>query len=242
MSIDVVIPYSAKDNYTIESCLNSLVHVRDRGNVYILADHNPQCRSNINYKWIDEHIFPFKKNDIIRINSAIPASRAGWYFQQLLKLYSFIIPNISDKFLVLDSDVIFLRDVNFIDQGKLLYNYSSEFTPDYFECMNILNPFFERSVNKSGICHHMVFEKEILAEIFNLIKRGGEEVYETIIRSVKNWHHGFSEYELYFHYIFKKYPNNYIIRYLEYADVDDYKNIDKANYHYIANHEWRRHN
>lgn len=113
--------------------------------------------------------------------------------------------------------------------------------PQYFECMYRLNNFFIKSANISGICHHMIFEKKILDEIFNLIKQPDEEVYETIIKAVTPSSSGFSEYELYFNYIFKKYPELYTIRHLNYDDVTDYKLfLQNNNYDYIANHAWKR--
>jgi hypothetical protein len=237
MKHDVVIPYCKKDEYTIYKCIDSISKINNVNNIYVISLDKFVYKDVI---WVDEKIFPFTKEDITRINPSIPRDRAGWYFQQLLKMYSFIIPNIMESFLMLDSDVIFLKNVDFYGDGKFKYNYSSEYTPDYFDCMSRLNTFFEKIVNMSGICHHMIFEKSILDEIFKLIKKEGEEVYETIIKAVQQWHHGFSEYELYFNYIFKKYPNRYTIRQLKYADVDDYKSHLSADFDYIANHEWKR--
>ena len=240
MKIDIVIPYSSKDDYTIKSCINSLSKLKERGNVFIISKEDPNVRTNIEYSWINEDDFHFTKESIINANNIVPEKRSGWYFQQFLKLYCCAQEQISDTFLVLDSDVIFLKEVSFVKDGKLAYNYSSEYTPDYFNCMSKLNSYFERSVTKSGICHHMIFEKKILDEIFSLIQTSNEEIYETIMKAVDNWHHGFSEYELYFHYIFKKYPKEYALRYLRYADVDDYKIGSYSDYDYIANHEWKR--
>jgi len=238
MKFDVVIPYCEKDEYTIYSCIDSLKNISEINNIYVVSSKEFTYK---NIRWVNEDIFPFKKGDITRLNSSILLERAGWYYQQLIKLHSFLIPNIADSFLILDSDVIFLRDVNFFENNKFKYNYSHEYTLPYFECMYRLNNFFTKSTDISGICHHMIFEKKILDEIFDLIKQPGEEVYETIIKAVTHKEIGFSEYELYFNYIFKKYPEFYTIRHLNYADVTDYKlYLQNNNYDYIANHAWRR--
>ena len=237
IDIDVVIPYHKKDEYTIYKCLDSLHNIKNINNVYIISAKEFIYK---NVKWIDEKIFPFTKDEISNINPIIPKDRSGWYYQQLLKFYIFNVPEISSNVLVLDSDVIFLKEVSFFEQGKPCYNFSSEYTPVYFENMKKLNPYFEKSVNRSGICHHMLFQKNIMHEIFNLIKKDNEEVYETILKSINDWHNGFSEYEIYFNYIFKKYPKDVILRKLEYADVGDYKQYLNSGYHYIANHAWKR--
>ena len=237
INIDVVIPYHEKDEYTIYKCLDSLHNIKNINNVYIISKKEFVYKD---VKWIDEKIFPFTKDEISNINPIIPKDRSGWYYQQLLKFYIFNVPGISNNVLLLDSDVIFLKEVSFFEQGKPCYNFSNEYTPVYFENMKKLNPYFEKSVNHSGICHHMLFQKDIMHEIFNLIKKDNEEVYETILKSINDWHNGFSEYEIYFNYIFKKYPNDVILRKLEYADVDDYKQYLNSGYHYIANHAYRR--
>lgn len=237
MKHDIVIPYCKKDEYTIYDCIDSLTFVENANNIYVISADRFVYKNVI---WVDERIFPFTKDRIMFINPIIPTQRVGWYYQQLLKLYSFLIPGITDSFLILDSDVIFLNPVDFYDGEKYKYNYSQEYTHDYFICMERLNPFFEKSMSVSGICHHMIFEKKILNEIFDIIKQEGEEVYETIIKAVRQWHHGFSEYELYFNYIFKKYPDNYSIRYLKYLDVGDYRSIPYNDLDYVANHEWQR--
>ena len=42
-------------------------------------------------------------------------NRNGWYLQQLIKLYSgYFIPYILDHYLVIDSDVYFLKEIEFI--------------------------------------------------------------------------------------------------------------------------------
>jgi hypothetical protein len=238
MKHDIVIPLHSKDSYTIQECIESCGKYVNKNKIYIISSDR---FNHPDITWIDESIFPFSKNHITQINPIIPEHRAGWYYQQLLKLYSQIIPNLTETFLVLDSDVIFLKPVSFIVDGTPLYSYSNEYTPDYFECMNSLNSYFERSVNVSGICHHMMFEKNILKEVFELIKEPKKEVWETIINKVKNWHHGFSEYELYFHYIHKKYPSKYKIRKLSYEDVHDFKNyLNNKRLDYVANHAWKR--
>jgi hypothetical protein len=234
---DVVIPFHSKDEYTIYDCINSCKNIKDLNKIFIVSKQ-PIERSDVT--WISEDIFPFKLEDIVRINNTIPEHRAGWYYQQLIKLYSFLISDITSTFLVLDSDVIFLKPVDFFEQNLPLYSYSDEYTPDYFECMKNLNPFFERSVNVSGICHHMMFETNILNEIFSLISNK-DTAWRTIIENVKNWHHGFSEYELYFHYIHKAYPKKYKIRKLIYEDVYSIESpsVD-VNTNFIVCHEWRR--
>ena len=51
-------------------------------------------------------------------------TRNGWYLQQLLKLYAGLtIPNILENYLVVDSDVFFLKPIHFYEDGKFIYTY-----------------------------------------------------------------------------------------------------------------------
>ena len=62
---------------------------------------------------IFEKIFPFSLDTVAKIHGK--RDRNGWYLQQLLKLYAGkIIPNILDKYLVIDSDTFFLKPTKII--------------------------------------------------------------------------------------------------------------------------------
>ena len=122
-------------------------------------------------------------------------SRFGWYFQQLIKLYAYkIIDGLLDKYLVLDSDVIFIKPTNFFtvlseesetinatengylsqpeESLKILTNFSFsyEYHYQYFIHMKKLHPTLKKVKEISGICDHMMFEKKYLDEMFQLIE------------------------------------------------------------------------
>ena len=60
-------------------------------------------------------------------------NRNGWYLQQLFKLYAgIIIPDILDKYLVIDSIHFFIKPVKFIENNICLYNYGFEYNFPYF--------------------------------------------------------------------------------------------------------------
>jgi hypothetical protein len=240
MHFDIIIPYHKKDEPVIHKCVQSCKYLPGGRNVYVVSEHDFKIDGATT---ILEKEFPFTKQQLLACNPTIPENRIGWYFQQFIKLYSFTIPEITDTYLVLDSDVVFLNSTNLLENNLPVYNYSSEYTDEYFQCMKRLNNYFERSVNKSGICHFMMFEKNIILEIFDLIKNDNQEIYDTILKAVRNWHHGFSEYELYFHYIFKKYPKTYNLKQYKYLEIDNLDNIQKyknTDINYIAYHSWKR--
>ena len=132
-------------------------------NIYIIS-YNPNISVD-NCIIINENIFPFTINDVIKYHGK--NERNGWYLQQILKLYAgFIIPNILDKYLVIDCDTFFIQPTIFSINNKCLYNIGNEYHIPYFIHMNKLHPLLKKN-NKyiSGICHHMIFDKKIFKKI-----------------------------------------------------------------------------
>ena len=72
-----------------------------------------------------------------------------------------IIPEILDTCLVIDADTFFLKPTVFIKNNKCLYNFGTEYHKPYFTHMLKLDKeLIKIYENKSGICHHMIFEKK----------------------------------------------------------------------------------
>ena len=185
---------------------------------------------------ISEKTFPFSLDTVAIYHGK--RKRNGWYLQQLLKLYTgVIIPNILDKYLVIDADTYFLNPVTFYENGKGLYNYGTEYHKPYFIHMEKLHPELKKiDNNKSGICHHMFFETKYINELFNMVesKHNNEKFYDIFLKNVIDHDgSGASEYEIYFNYMLYKHPNNIKIRKLNW---DNSKDFNHSNYHYISCH------
>jgi hypothetical protein len=244
---DIVIPVGPNDKEVIESQIistrNNIIGYR---NIYLVSYDSklflPGCIT------IDERIFPFSIKDTQKY--IIPA-RAGWYLQQLLKLYSgFVIEDILDRYLVIDSDTYFLKKTNFIYNNKCLYNFEKNVMAIhkyYFFHMKKLHPSFGISFNingeyRSGICHHMLFEKKYLKEIFDMVKSVHNKEFWVVFlqKVISRVDHGSdaSEYEIYFHYMVKNHPNEILIRPLNWVNVSSMKNIE--SYDYVSYHHYMR--
>jgi len=193
---------------------------------------------------IDDNIFPFNLNNVAEYHPK--NSRNGWYLQQLLKLYAgFVIPNILDKYLVVDADTIFLKPTKFIENNKSTYCYGSEYNYPYFEHMSNLHETFNKVSNKSGICHHMMFETKYVKEIIDLVEtKHNKEFWKIfLIFSATNYKlSGASEYEIYFNYMLMYHPDSIIIRDLNWKNVDSLEDLknNKNNFDYISYHWYNR--
>jgi hypothetical protein len=189
---------------------------------------------------IDESIYPFKWNDIVGIIGE--DGRIGWYFQQLLKLYSSsVIPDILPRYLVIDADVVFLKPTTFVENGKMLFNVGNEYHTPYFEHMSRLHPTLKKYIQQSGICHTMLFDRYYIEQLFEMVEsfHQGKKFWEIFLEKVTEPKtSGASEYEIYF---------NYMIRYN--SDIIQIRNLKWSNTHtlildndlnYVAIHHYNR--
>jgi hypothetical protein len=197
---------------------------------------------------IDENSFPFSMDTVRNIIGDVSINgfcKNGWYLQQLLKLYSLItIPGILERCLILDCDTFFLKPTIFIKNNKCLYNYGTEYVGSYFEHMYRMDNNLTKVYNtKSGICHHMMFEKKYIIELINKIEANhNDKFYNIFLKMVSFLYAGASEYEIYFNYIFKNYSDRVEIRELKWANsgsLDDIY-VNNANYDYISYHYYMR--
>jgi hypothetical protein len=266
--IDVVIPCHPKDAANLERAIAGVQkYVVGVRRVMVVSSEKITDKA----EWINEKIFPFSKESIaleIFRDPKIatyqvhkPQSRIGWIYQQFLKLYAaFCIPDISSNILIVDSDVVFLNPVDFLchdktgfSEGAGLYGVGTEYNPPYFEHAARLLPGLKKLYPEySGIVHHMLFQKPVLIDLFNLIRREHQvEPWVAIARAVpvQNGEASFSclsEYEIYFNFVFAR-TDQVKIRHLKWDNKvlnwntvsnNDLNNYKKEGYHYVALHIW----
>lgn len=252
--IDVVIPVCQKDIRTLDYVIDGIKKYGiDVRRVIVVSDKKYTDKA----EWFDENLYPFSKNDIAkRINTLLPSNhsykgeRNGWIYQQFLKLYApFIIPGIANNVLVLDADTIFLNTVAFIDQdGYALYNVGTEYHKPYFEHASKL--LRDKQIKKmfylySGICHHMLFQKPVLEDLFTEIRKTHNmEPWQALISCINPDHLArscMSEYEIYFNFVFS---HNYKAKIRKLAwknctlSLDKIKKCQECGFHYISCHSY----
>lgn len=229
---DIVIPVGPNDISVIQDQIKyTRTNVIGYRNIYLVS-YNPSLQID-GCITIDENIFPFNLKTVS--DEHAPQKRNGWYLQQLLKLYSgIVIPDIMNKYLVIDSDTFFLKPTTFIQDMKSLYNYGHEFHAPYFQHMLRLHPSFGKMIEHSGICHHMLFETNYVKEIIALVEEfHNKKFYNVFLAEVSTSeipHSGASEYELYFNYILAKHRNSISIRPLKWKNVNTLNNFGDNEY------------
>ena len=194
---------------------------------------------------MSNNIFPFNFEIVANIVQPNPRSRAGWYLQQLIKLYAgFYIPDILDHYLVIDSDVFFLREIEFMDKDNIpYYALGEEYHIPYFNHMLHLHPSLTKQINQSAICHHMMFNRNYISELFQLVENTHNEIFwKVFLQKVteKTYNSsGTSEYEMYLNYMLQYYPDKIKIRELSWRNIYNWSDI-KFSYDFVAFHHYVR--
>lgn len=252
MIFDIVIPLGPKEINNINTQISYIKqNVTGYNKIYIISyDSTIKIDDCI---IVDENLFfifkEFISNYFKQYNGK--NNRNGWYLQQLLKLYAGLyIPDILDNYLVIDADVFFLRKTSFFHNDKPLYSFGDEHHIPYFEHMKRLDDCFDKYESRSGICHHMMYNKNYINEIFSIVEsKHNKPFWQSFIECVEEHkkHHilfyesGASEYELYFNYITKHHKEDIIIRELKWCNVSKNSLADtyiNSEYDYISICHW----
>lgn len=149
--------------------------------------------------------------------------RAGWYFQQFLKMsYAMICDN--RHYLIWDADTVPAKKlVFFSSDGRILFNRKEEHHTPYFETIkNIFLgevTFHDNDNYPSFISEGMMIDVDVMTQMIRTIEcNAGDSVsfWEYIIASIKDdiSGSGFSEFETYGNYLLQYYPEKYKLRYL----------------------------
>lgn len=103
-----------------------------------------------------------------------------------------------------------------------------------------LHPSFTKQIaDKSGICHHMIFETKYVSEIFNIVSNyhNSKPFWTVFLENVHPntyMHSGASEYELYFNFVVANHKEDILIRHLNWINTSN--NNICADYDYISVH------
>jgi len=236
---DIVIPVGPNDRTVIEEQIKyTQKNIIGYRNIYLIC-YDPSIIID-GCITINENIFPFNIETVQKYHGKL--KKNGWYLQQLLKLYSGkIIPDILDKYLVIDSDTFFLKPTTFVENNKCLYNYGTEYHKPYFHHMEKLDKDLTKiDKNKSGICHHMIFETKYIDELISGMEKNHNDLFYNIFLKTVTYKKGpgASEYEIYFNYMLKYNPDKIQIRKLNWKNTN--KLETNSNFDYISYHWYMR--
>lgn len=252
MKIDVLIPVHSKDFYSLNLCLDGIQNnILNLNRIFIVSNKNPNIEgvtyiSEERYsKYID-----YKKivDNFDNYNPSL-TYRSGWIYQQFLKLLSAkVIPELTDSYLVVDSDTIFLRPISF-DSQKFYYCKANEYHVPYENSIKkILG--VEETIGFSTICHHMFFNKKILNEMVETIEKNFnfDSFFDCILNCIDyNEMSSISEWDLYSNYTMFNHLNICENRQLIWNDISyvpDKEDLNKLRdtFDFVSCHSYLRKN
>jgi len=237
---DIVIPVGPNDIDLTSKVIDCIKHnIFEHRNIYVIS-YDPNI-SLSNCIIINENIFPFNIKTLGEYTNHSP--RTGWYLQQLLKLYAgFYIPGILSNYLVIDSDTFFINPTYFFEDGLPLYNIGKQFHKPYFDHMEKLHPSLKKQNDFSGICHHMLFQRNIILDLFELVEKYTGDVFWRSFMKYLDPENinaaGASEYEIYFNFLLIYHSDKMKIRELKWLDVFQLCYHPELNY--ISWHHYKR--
>ncbi len=235
MSVDVIIPLGPKDEDIVGRCIASVRQwVNGVRHIFVIA-HKPMEIQGVFV--IDESLFPFTREEVAKRTSE---KRAGWYLQQLVKLYApLMISGSLENCVIVDADVVFYRRVKFMEGEKFLLDKNHEVHQPYFDHMKRLHPSFDMwKKNFSGIVNCMVLNKIILGELMDKVEAYHKKPFwESFLDCItEKGSSGASEYEIYFHYIMRNYEKRVVLRPLQYSNFGQRWETPNTDYHYVTYH------
>jgi hypothetical protein len=214
--LDVIIPAIPVDlptlPFVIKGLRKNLFHPIDK--ILIVSPDSQEikefCRI-YNCTFVNEDtVLPFGKDYIhLKMNT----NRAGWIFQQLLKLNADQLTN-KKYCLVLDADTILIQPQVFIVNGKEVLNCADEYHLPYFSTYKKITG----EINLfplSFVTHHTLFAVEKLKKLKNKIESHTQLIwYDAILANIdQKEYSSFSEYETYGNFVASNYPSEIEIYY-----------------------------
>jgi hypothetical protein len=224
---DVIMPVSAKHNDIASLSITSLMQHIMPHHIYVITSKNnfhffEKLQENYPIITLDEnYLIPSVNLQSIEEyieNEGQDRRRAGWYFQQFLKMSACFLPDISDYYLIWDADTVMLNHIRFLnDKDQILIKPSSEYHPPYFDTYSrIIGK--TRSVNFSFISEHFFINKNYMKELITAIEEHTpieRNWVWKIMNAVDKKYlsgSGFSEYETYGNFVNTVHPGTFALR------------------------------
>lgn len=250
---DAILPFHEKDRPTIEKCCESLKNILGVKRIFLISKQNPSIANTF---FISENEF----NDIIPLSfiqdiwnksGSKYAYRASWIYQQLIKLaVSDMINDLSDDYLISDTDIIYLKNpYEEVQNGIFPYDYA--YKGEYHEPYRLNYHRLMKEPTTAGfsfINHHMVKNKFKIKELKQFIEQKNNKSWdEAIIDSLD--FESFSDFasdDLYGNWMFKYYNNKTKRVNIKILDItwipteNDIVNIKNAGYNILSSQSWSR--
>jgi beta-galactosidase beta subunit len=222
--IDFVIPCHPKDFSSLKISIDGIKNnISCLNKIFVISSEDPNIDGIIHIS--ENRYLPYVNKENIskkfEMNNPSLLYRTKWIYQQFLKLYSAkVISELTDSYVIVDSDTIFLKDISF-DANKFYYCRAEEYHKPYLNPIQILFGIKE-TIGFSTICHHMIFNKEKLNEMISMVekKHKSDSFFDCVLGILDyNEPSCMSEWDLYANYMIINYPDMCTHRQLKWGNI-----------------------
>lgn len=250
---DAILPYHQKDRSTIENCCKSLKNVMGVKRLFLISKENPNI-PDTHFISEDEfvNIVPLAYiQDIWNRSGSQYAYRASWIYQQLVKLAaSDIIKDLSDDYIISDTDIIYLKNpYDGIQSG--IFPYDVAYKKEYHEPYRLNYHRLMKEPTTAGfsfINHHMVKNKKYIKEIKDHIENVNKKPWDVSIVDALDFN-SFSDFasdDLYGNWMYKYHYNKtqkvdiriYDINYV--PGDNDFEHFKNIGFNILSSQAWAR--
>jgi len=222
--IDFVIPV-CNNNMIIRVTIESIIFNYKPKNIYIIT--NKTDSEILEKEWLQWNVYNTKitfidEETYFITNYGLTKSEIykwytwkdeqsreyGWWYQQLLKLGAYKqITNLSDPYVVWDSDLIVLQKWELCDKSNDIYKFAilqecakNEFNKNEYSksiCELIGLNAIEPPIEGTFVPHHFIMHHKVLSDLINHIENGSKQNFNWIkaIMNLSNTYYRFSEYK-----------------------------------------------
>ena len=154
----------------------------------------------------DKPVFLHLESNILKVDKSRINHRPNWIYQMLLKIFQDVTLN--DDFLIIESDCLILKEINFFEEDKTtLYLCRDQHHTPYFNFNNLLG--FGREYNHSFISEFMMYDKKVVQELLNKTNcKTVDDFLELIYLYIDSETYP-SDYDLYGNFYYSNYPNKF---------------------------------
>jgi hypothetical protein len=251
---DVIVPFHPKDKNLVMRCCASLLDVVGAKRIFLISHADPHIEGTtfIPESSLTNIVSKSEIQKIVGKHGFAYYKRAGWLYQQLIKLGADdFIEDLSDGYMVCDSDIIFLTNpYRVISELTLPYsqNFLNELHEPYFRYFKKLTGISE-TAGFSFINHHMIFKRQIIRSLKDLIELKFNRRWDLAIIENLSYDHpsNFSEYETYGNWVYAHHLKLMRRVQLKVLDIDyiptkEEENLFAKDYDILSCQAWKRGN
>jgi hypothetical protein len=214
-SYDIVIVSHEKDFNNIKHIIKYSQENLNFDSIHLILSEREEYREFEMIKSITpKPIFLHKESDVIKIDKEKISFRPNWIYQMLLKMFQNVTKN--DNFLIIESDCLILKPLEFFDGNKTIFYLGRDYPNEPYFNFNksILN--IGREYDHSFICEFMMYDKKIIKDLLKRTNCGSVDDFIEIIYKTVNDDCYPADYELYGNFVYKFHNENFAVKKLNY--------------------------